>query len=297
MSAGAPGEARHLPAQGILWMAAAALCFAVSIGLVKHLSERFTTFEIVFLRMLFGIAVMLPWLVRVGWGALRTPQFGLHCVRNGLTYVAMVASYYSVTLITIADSTALQFTLPLFTVFFALILLRERVGFHRWLATVAGLAGVLIIARPGFAEFNVGVLVALAGAAIYGASDVTTRHLSRRDGTAVIVFYGFVLQLPLGLVPAAVTWVTPRWAEAPWILLFSAVAFAAQWCLTKSYSVAEASFVSPVLFLRLPFVAVIGYLAFGQTTDMWTWLGALILFAGTSYSARRETRIARAAKA
>ena len=294
---GPTGEARHAPLQGVLWMAAAALCFSVSIGLVRHLSDSVSTFEIVFFRMVLGIIFMVPWLMRVGISSLRTTQFGMHCLRNGLTYVGMLAAYYSVTLITIADSTALQFTLPLFTLILAVIFLGEHVGPHRWLATVVGFAGALIIIRPGFAAINIGMLVAVSAAAIYGASDVATRHLSRRDRTSMIVFYSFVMQLPLGIGPAIATWVTPGWSALPYIAVFGLVAFAAQWCLTQSYSVAEASFVSPVLFLRLPFTAAIGFVVFSQTTDVWTWTGAAILFASTCYMARRESQIARAAAA
>ncbi len=287
----------HNPVRGVLWMLAAAVTFSVTITLVRHMSATFSTFEIVFFRQLFGTAIMLPWLVKVGLGALKTSQMRVYLARAVLTYCAMFAAYYSVTLITIADSIALQFTLPFFTIIFAMLFLGEEVRSHRWIATVVGFAGALVIIRPGFAEISAGMLIAIAAAALYGGSDICTRFLSGRDSIKVVVFYGFFLQLPIAAVPAAATWVTPAWADAPWILAFVIVAVLAQVCITKAFANAEASMVSPVLFARLPFVAVLGFVFFDELPDHWTWIGAAVLFASTWYSTRRDAAITRAAQA
>ena len=288
---------RHHPVQGIAWMAGAALCFSVSISLVRYLSDAMTTFEIVFLRQVFGLVFMLPWLARAGVGALKTTRLKLHGQRAGVGYAGMATAYYSVTLIPLADSVTLQFTLPLFTALIAMWLLGERVGFHRWAAIAAGFVGVLAIVRPGFAEFNIGMLLALAAAVFYGGTDTSARALASTDSTPVIMFYSFILQIPLAAVPALVTWTTPGWDVMPALLAFAITATGAQWCLTQSLSAAEASLVSPVLFLRLPFVAVIGYVFFAQTSDIWTWIGAAIIIGSTLAIARREATLVRAGTA
>ena len=149
--------------------------------------------------------MLLPWLFRVGRSGLRTDNLWLYAVRAAFAYSAMFCGYYSVRLITIADSVALQFTLPIFTLVFAVILLKERAYAHRWIATVLGFAGVLIIVRPGFAEVNIGVAIALAAALLFGVVDVSTRFLARDDGIRTILFYGFILQLPIAVIPAAAT--------------------------------------------------------------------------------------------
>ncbi|NQU72166.1 MAG: DMT family transporter [Rhodospirillales bacterium] len=275
-------------------MIAAAIAFSVTITMVRYLSAKFTTFEIVFFRQVFGVSIMLPWLIRAGIGILKTGQIKVYLTRAVLTYCAMFAAYYSITLITIADSIALQFTLPFFTIIFAMAILGEKVRTHRWIATLIGFIGAMIIIRPGFADINAGMLIALSAAALFGGADTCTRFLSGKDKVNVVVFYGFVLQLPIAAVPAAMTWVTPELADMGYILTFVIVAVGAQFCITQSFSNAEASLVSPVLFVRLPFVAVLGFLCFGELPGTWTWVGAAILFASTFWSTRRDARISKA---
>ena len=270
-------------------MVGAAICFSVSFAFVRHLSDSMATFQIVLFLQISGALIMLPWVVSVGISALAISRFHLHILRGLLVYGGLTASFYSFSLIPLADSTSLQFTLPLFTAFFAMIFLRERVGVHRWAAIIVGFGGVLIILRPGLTEISLGMVLAIVAAASYGASDICSRALTRTDPIKSIIFLGFVLQIPLAAIPALPSWVTPTWGLVPAIVAFVLCAFGAQWCLMKSLSLAEASLVSPVLFLRLPFVALIGYVAFGQVSDMWTWIGAVVIFAGTFLLARGET--------
>ncbi|MDE0058572.1 MAG: DMT family transporter [Defluviicoccus sp.] len=287
--------ARHNPVVGVLWMFGAAVAFSVALALVRHLSATYSTFEIVVFRLIFGIVVLLPWLARVGRAGLRTNNLRLYAVRAAFAYSAMFCGYYAVRLITIADAVALQFTLPIFTLIFAVILLKERAYAHRWIATVLGFVGVLIIVRPGFAEVNAGVAIALAAALLFGVVDVSTRFLARDDGIRTILFYGFVMQVPIAAIPAAVTWVTPTLADLPWILAFATAALGAQICITKSLAAAEASLVSPVLYLRLPMVALIGFVFFDELPSVWTWVGAALLFGCTYYCTWRDARMTRSA--
>lgn len=286
--------ARHNPILGVLWMAVAAVFFSVTLALVRHLSGTFTVFEIAVFRLAFGLMIMLPWFIRVGPAGLRTNNFWFYCGRAVFAYIGVLVGYYSVVLITIADSVALQFTLPIFTAIFAMLILKERVRTHRWVGVLFGFTGALIIVRPGFAEVNVGMLLALAAALIYAGIDVSTRFLTGKDSVNLILFYGFALQLPIAAVPAAMTWVTPQMGDLPWIAAFVVAAVGAHICITKSFSVAEASLVSPVLYLRLPLVALIGFVFFQELPGIWTWVGGAILFGSTYYSARRDNAIDRA---
>lgn len=289
------GPNRNDSVRGILWMALAAFWFAAAIGLVRYLSDHMSTLQITLFRQVLGALTILPLLLRGGGLRFRTERPWLHLVRGMSSYLGMLLSYYSVTLISIAESSALQFTLPFFTFLFAMWLLGERIGVHRWLAMAVGFAGVLIIVQPGFATPNLGVFVALGAALSYGLSDTSTRLLSRTDSTNLIMFYTFVLPIPIGLIPAALNWTWPTWSGWAIVLVFSLVSTAASWCLTRAFEVAEASVVSPVLYLRLPMVAAIGWVFFGQPTDIWTWIGAAIIFVATYALARREAVVARRA--
>jgi len=274
--------------RGMLWMLCAALFFSTSVGFVRHLSNTLQAFEIVFLRQLIGVVFMIPWLLRVGVFSMRTRRLPMLTLRAALSYLGMLAAYYAYTRISLADAVALQFTTPLFTTILAILFLREVVGKHRWAALVFGFVGVIIIVRPGFEEINLGVPVALCAAFCYGSSNVANRALTSTESTSVIMFYGFLLQLPMATVPALMTWVAPGWDHVLPLLGFGIVAFGAQYCLTRSFAVADASLVEPVMFIRLPCVAAIGYFLFAQVPDAWTWAGAAVIFLSTYGLARLE---------
>jgi drug/metabolite transporter (DMT)-like permease len=191
-------------------------------------------------------------------------------------------------MISLTDSLTLHFTMPIFATLFALMILRERVGSHRWVAMVLGFIGVLVVLRPGFYQLNQGMLAALRAAACFGLCDVLLRKLSRTDITLSIIFYSFVFQVPFSLPLALINWVMPTLTELLWLVAMGAVSFGAQWSLSRAYILADASVVSPVLFIRLPMVSLIGLFFFSQVTDMWTWIGMAIIFGNTYYAARRE---------
>lgn len=286
----APGAyQKQAPLQGVLWMVVAAVFFAVSAGLVRHLSANIDAFEQTFWRQFLGLLIILPFVWRSGRIGLRTRQLKTNLMRNLAGYAGISLYFYSVTLIPLAESLSLQFTLPLFTIVFAMLILSEKVGVHRWTATVVGFIGALVILRPGMIPIEVGALIALVSAACLAMSDTLVRRLSRTDTTLSIVFYSYLLQVPVALAVALPNWVTPTMDDWPWLIALGVCSFAAQWGLSRAFVLAEASLVSPILFLRLPIVALIGYVFFAEVPDDWTWVGAAIICASVYYAARRET--------
>jgi len=287
--AASPGEfQKQAPLQGVLWMVLAAFFFAVSVGLVRYLSTTIHAFEQTFWRQVLGLLIILPFVWRNGLIGLRTRQIKTNLLRNLIGYAGISMSFYCVTLIPIAEAMALQFTLPLFTIVFAMLILGEKVGPHRLAATAIGFLGALIILRPGMIAIQFGALVALGSAACLAMSDTLVRRLSRTESTLMIVFYGYVLQTPIAFAAAQPVWVTPSAADWPWLIALGACSFIAQWGLSRAFVLAEASLVSPILFLRLPIVAAIGYAFFAQVPDIWTWVGAAVIFGSSYYAARRE---------
>ncbi len=291
MAVGGSPVDRHNPVAGILWMVAASCCFTASLSLVKALQDGgMTVFQAVLFRQIFGLIIFAPVILNAGLGTLKTTISKRHFMRALAGFLGMVTGYYSLSLINIADSTALQFTLPFFTMFCAVLLLGEKLQSHRVIATIIGFVGVLVIVRPGFAVFNVGVAVALAASAFYAMSDTMSRWVARHDPFLSIMTWNFLFMIPLALVPSVIWWVTPP-IDLWWKLLgFCIAGLGAQFCLTRSFGLAEASLVSPILFLRLPLLAVVAYFAFGQTTSIWTWVGAGVIFVATTWMARVETR-------
>lgn len=287
----------ELPAslRGILWMAASTVCFALTVGLVRHLSVKFHVFELVLFRGLLGAAFMLPWLWRSRVGVLRVHGWGRYILRAVLGYSAMVAWYYALTVMLLADASALQFTMPLWAMVLAVLVLREHAGIHRWFATLVGFAGALIVIRPGFADTDAVALLALGAAAFYAICNIITKTLTSGATPAAVTFNGFLFGLPLALGPAVYTWTTPGWADAPWLAVFGLATVGAHITLTRALAVADASVVGPVDYLRLPCVAAIGFVFFAEVPDLWTWAGAAVIVASTWYLTVSERRSRRQA--
>ena len=280
--------------RGALWMAAAAFLFALVYVTIRRLAETLSIFELVFLRALLGLIFMAPWLMRAGVVALRTTRGGLYGLRVLFAYSGMVCWFYGLANMPLADATSLMFTMPLFAVLLAALALGERVGIHRWGATVVGFAGALVIVRPGIIEVGLATVAVLYTAVAYGAGNIVTKALTRTDSSNAVVFYHFVLMTLVSAVPAALVWRTPTLAELPWILGFGVLSALAQQCVTRSYAAAPASVVTPFNYLKLPFVAAVAFLWIGETPDPWTWLGAAVIFASTWFTAHREARQSRA---
>lgn len=269
--------------------------FAVMIVLVRKASQTFTAFEITFWRALFGLIFMAPWIMRVRLAGLRSNRPGLQLWRNTLHVVGIVMWYYAIARINLTEGMALQFTVPLFTIALAMLILKERVDAQRWIATFVGFAGVLVILRPGLVDISLISVIVIVSAMFYAASNVTTKVLAGIDSPNVIVFYMNLIHIPLALIGVALTgWTIPGVVDLGWLIAVAGAATLAHYCLAHALREADASLVMPYDFLKLPWVTFLAFLAFGEIPSMWGWIGGLVIFASVTYIVRRETKIGRA---
>jgi drug/metabolite transporter (DMT)-like permease len=286
--AGAVFAALPPATRGIVWMTVAALGYVCTYAVVRQLSGRFHTFEIVFFRSALGVLFMLPWLARAGPAALRTRRKGVYAVRVGLNYIGMVFLMWGVANLPLQDVTALMFTVPLFTVLFVALILGETVGLPRWTALLVGFGGAMVIIRPGFAEVSLAMLAVLATCALYALANTCTKSLTQTDNSNAVVFNVFLMMTVAGLGPAIWAWTTPGLADAPWIVAMGLFGSLATIGTTRALAVADASVVMPFNFLKLPFSIVLGFALWAELPDLWTAAGAAIIFTATWYIGRRE---------
>jgi drug/metabolite transporter (DMT)-like permease len=206
----------------------------------------------------------------------------------------MVLLMWGIGRLALQDVTALQFTIPLFTVLFVALILGEKVGIQRWIALLIGFSGALVIVRPGFAEVSLASLAVLGCSALYGLSNVTTKRLTQLDDPNAVVFHVFSLMMLVGLVPALWHWTTPTLAQLPWILAMGAFSTLATMSTTRGLAAADASVVMPINFLKQPFAATLGFIFWAELPDIWTGIGSVIIFGAGLYIARHEARVRRA---
>jgi drug/metabolite transporter (DMT)-like permease len=246
----------------------------------RELSAELNTFQILFFRSLVGLAVIAALLQRSGWGQVRTRVFGLHMVRNVSHYAGQFGWFFALGMIPLSEVFAIEFTTPIWTALLAALVLGERMNRLRMLAVAVGFAGVLIILRPGISTVSAGALAVLGAAFAYAVSYIMTKKLSGSETPLSILFYMTAIQLPLGLVAALFDW---RWPSAwawPWVGAVAVTALIAHYCLTRAFRLADATVVVPLDFLRLPLIAVLGLLLYGEALDPWVLLGAAVVFLG-----------------
>jgi drug/metabolite transporter (DMT)-like permease len=282
------------PVKGALYMSAAAAGFAVMNALIRHVSAEMHPFEIAFFRNFFALLVMVPWAASAGLGGLMTQRLSVHVWRALIGVAAMLLWFSALAVLPLAQAVALNFTVPLFATAGAALFLGEVVRVRRWSATIVGFVGVLVIVRPGFAEVSPAALLPVLAAVVMAVSTLVVKSLARTEQPAAIVFYMTLLMTPLSLPPALFVWQTPSWSALGWMGLVAVVANASHILMTRAYGVADASAVLPFDYTRLPFTAAIGYLAFAEVPDLWTWVGAAVIAAATFYIAQREAAQARA---
>jgi drug/metabolite transporter (DMT)-like permease len=276
-------------------MILASVFYALIYVVVRGLTESFAVHQIVFFRAVLGSLFMMPWLMSVGLVGLRTRKMPIYLWRMLLSFVGAVAWMYGISGMPLADANALMFTMPLFTVILAGLWLAERPGRNRWIATIVGFAGALIILRPGLIEISMAALATVLAAATFSAAQIGTKMLTRTEDPNAVVFYLYFLMIPPSAIGAIWDWVSPALADLPMLLALGICTVGAQQCQTRSFRVAPASLVVIVNYVQLPLIALLGYLVFGQATDIWTWAGAAVICGSTYYVSYRETRSGRAA--
>lgn len=288
-------EVAHLSGsvKGVLWMLLSSVFYALIYIVVRGLTDSFPVNQIVFFRALLGSCFMLPWLFSVGLAGLRTQKKSLYFWRVLFSYIGAVAWMHGISDMPLADANALMFTMPLFTVVFAAVWLAENPGSHRWIATGLGLVGALIILRPGFIEISFAALATLFAAATFSVALICTKALTRTENPNAMVFYLYTLMIPPAAISVIWDWTNPALADLPMLLALGVCTIGAQQCQTRAFRAAQASLVVIVNYIQLPLIALLGYLVFGQSTDIWTWAGAAVICGSTYYVGYRESRAAK----
>lgn len=283
-------DALPAPLRAIFWMTLQCAAFSGMSASVRWLSATIGAPELVAFRAFFGLLIMAPFMAGLPAALARAGHVRFLVVRNVLTFAATAIWFIGLGAMPVSDAIAIQFTLPLFVVVGAALFLREQVSLRRWSAVVIGFAGALIIIRPGIVPLGTATTLVLLSAVLYAAVHLTTKRLSGEVPARVIILYMNLIMLPLGLAFAWSGWVWPGWADLPWLFALGFCANAAHYCMTRAYRAADASFVGPVDFLRMPFAALWGWVLFHETSDAWTWVGVCVIFAAVSYNTRAETR-------
>jgi drug/metabolite transporter (DMT)-like permease len=271
-------------------MAGAVLSFATMAVAVRELLRDMGILEILFWRTFVALLIAAGFALRQGAATIRTRRLPLHAVRALVHLGGQFCWMYAIAALALATVFAIEFTMPVWTALLAFLFLGERLTPNRIVMLLLGVLGITIILRPGVGPFHPAALVMLFGALLYAGNMIFTKSLSKTDTAIAVTFWMSVVQAPVTLVAAWPGWVMPHAIDVPWIAAIGAGSFAAHYCMTRAMKCADATVVVPIDFSRLPLIAVVGAIFYGEPFDPMVLVGAAIIFAGTYYSLRRETR-------
>jgi len=302
---------RALPGnlRGALWMVASGITFTGYLVLAKLLSADIHPLVLAFFRAFIGLMLVMPVLVRRGAGYLKTRRFPTLLARSLFGTLGFAFSLLAVSDmfdLPLAQFNALSFSRPLFLTILATLFLGETVGVHRWGAVGVGFFGVLVMAVPGLVFFwlpgagsastlDWGAVLAVASAFAFAGAIVLVKSLSGEHSPVQLLIWANLLSAVLLLVPAIWLWSPPSATEWALILAMSLSGLAGQFCYISAMSVGDASFLSPMDYLRLPMAALACWFLLRLLPGAYVWLGAAIIVAATLYITVREARHSRRA--
>lgn len=271
------------PLRAALFMLGSVAAFSAMAIATRQIKGVHDTFEILGYRSVVGFLLVLAVGAMTGQlGRVRRQRLGGHLLRNLCHFTGQSLWFWAVTMIPLAQVFALEFTSPIWVILLAPLLLGERLTRTKLLAAALGFAGVLVVARPDFGHPNLGVLAAAGAAVFFAATALMTKRLTRDEAVIGILFWLTLMQTGFGLGAALADGhlTLPTLATLPWLALIGCAGVTAHLCLTTALSLAPASKVVPVDFLRLPLIAVVGAAFYDEAIQPTLFLGAALIFAG-----------------
>jgi drug/metabolite transporter (DMT)-like permease len=262
----------------------------VTNALVKWEVALYPLGEVAFFRTLFGlIPLYLIILPRTGLVVFRTHRLGGHVKRAVSQFCSMMSIFVAFQLMPLAAVTAIGFAAPLFTTLLSIVILKDRVGIHRWSALIVGFAGVLLITHPGVGAFQIGAVFALANSILISTVAIAIRQMSRTESTETLTIYQMTLIacFTACLLPFGFT--TPRWADVGLLALAGFGNGTAQYWWTKALNLAPPSAVVPFNYLSLVWATLIGFAVWGDVPTTQLLIGAVIVVGSGLYILWRET--------
>jgi len=276
-----------------LWMLGAVVSFSSMAVAGRAVSFELDTFEIMMYRSIVGFVLVICVARLTGHArSITTRSPGLHLIRNLSHFTGQNLWFYAITMIPLAQVFALEFTAPLWVLVLSPLVLGERMTRVRALAAVIGFTGILIVARPSPETINAGTLAAAAAAIGFAGSILATKRLTRTETLTCILFWMTATQIVFGVVCAGLDGdiALPSPASVPWLIVIGCAGLMAHVCLTTALSIAPATVITPVDFLRLPLIAVIGLIVYGEAIDAFVMIGAAIIFGANYLNLWFETR-------
>ncbi len=247
----------------------------------RELSGEISTFQMLFFRSVIGlVAISLMITLTRRKAHVFTRRLTLHGVRNLFHFLGQYGWFVGISLLPLAEVFALEFTVPVWTTLIAWLFLGEKLTQNKIVALFFGLLGVGIIVKPGIEVISLASLIVLGAAVCYSISHACTKSLASTEHPFTILFMMCLIQLPIGLAFTIPNWKMPMGGQWGWLLVIGVTALSAHFCMTKAMQYVEVTTVVIMDFFRLPAIAVVGVLLYGESFELSLLVGALFMLVG-----------------
>ena len=274
-----------------LWMIGAIISFTSMAIAGRAISGDLDTFEIMLYRSIIGFLIVVSVAGITGtYREINFEFFRIHLARNIFHFIGQNLWFFALPLIPLAQLFALEFTSPIWVVLLAPVFLGEKLTIRKLSIAALGFFGVLIIARPELHALNIAIVAGAVAAIFFAGAAILTRKLTVSNSLTKILFFLTSLQVIFGLICAGYDSQIhiPTPSTFPWLILIGIAGLTAHFCMTKSLTLAPASVVMPVDFARLPLIAVIGMLFYGEALDAYVLLGAVLIFTANNINLKQQ---------
>ena len=266
------------------------ILFSIMVIFIRKASENLHILEVVFFRNLLAFIVMLPLLTSTGLAAIKMNNTKLFFMRGFFGAIGMLAGFTCLTLIPLAQATAISFSKPIFITIGATIFLGEIIKARRIAAIIIGIIGMLIIVQPGVNSLSFGIMLAIIAALAHSINALIVKKLTLTDSPQAIVMWMVIILIPITFIPAVTVWQWPSFETWLYLWGIAIVGTLAHFSWTKSYTMAEITSLESIEFIKLPIMALFGWMIFSEIPGTWTWIGGSIIFMSTIYISRREAK-------
>ena len=261
---------------------------AIMVSGIKLLSQDLNPFIIAFYRCLFGVIIMLPFMIYNYPEAWKTHNIKLQFVRSAINVYSMISWFTAIETLQLEKAAAIGFTTPLFTTILAIIFLGEVIRIQRITALIVGFIGILIVIRPGYIPFESGALWLLSAAITFSIVIIIVKKLTEKDSSLTTAFYQMAFMVPPTFFIALFFWESININQFLLFIFVAIAGFITQFSFAQCLKMAETTFIMPIQFTKLIWLSLIGYFFFMEVPDIWTWIGASIIFSSILFIAYRE---------
>ena len=208
-----------------------------------------------------------------------------------LNLPAMLLYFSTLVMLPIEKVTAISFVVPLIVTILAIFFLGEKIYIYRTLALILGFCGILIILRPGLIDISVGVYMALFSSFLWSVVIIITKKISKDDSSITILSYQSVFMSIFSFFIVLFFWETPSLKTFVYLFFAALAGTILHLTLNHAYKLVDVSMTQPYSFLSLVFASIIGYFVFSEIPDLFTWLGAAVIFIGVLIISYREMKL------